>query len=305
MDADGEDLALERLGVARAQAALTGRPASDPRALLTLSLDGDLHRLRASRRLARATHRHVERLWRPRNLRPDGKTMADFGTHHPTALHALCREFGLRGKQLDRFGAALLAMDGRQLKAVNSTPRDFTNAKLEKALKDLDGKIAQDVRDRDPADGAASSAHPPPGAALQEQLKRRQGRPKRSRDWVQAVAASGEPPLSLTDTASRARPRSPTVGVGDTVQLAGDSQPQLMVEPEVTHALTDDAQLRPPATRAKETLGAERMGAVADRGCSPGPEINACDEAGLEAHVPKPSPPANATLGLFGKECFT
>jgi hypothetical protein len=47
------------------------------------------------------------------------------------------------------------------------------------------------------------------------------------------------------------------------------------------------------------------MSAVADMGSYHGHEIKACDEAGIEAYVPKPSTSANTKLGLFGKERFT
>ena len=100
-------------------------------------------------------------------------------------------------------------------------------------------------------------------------------------------------------------PKSPKVDVGDNGQIAVDSQPTLMVEPDVTHAVTDDDPLSPLARSAQEPLGVERMSAVADMGYDHGHEINAGDEAGLDADVAKPSTSANTTLGLFGKERFS
>ena len=52
VDAYVESLDLVRLGFARAQAALTGRPAYDPRDVLTLYIYGYLNRIRSSRRLS-------------------------------------------------------------------------------------------------------------------------------------------------------------------------------------------------------------------------------------------------------------
>ena len=99
IDAYVEGLERESLGVARAQAALTGRPAYDPRDLRKRSIDGDLKRISSSRRLERETHRHVELIWLLRNRRPDFKTIADFRKHHTKALQALCRVCVLRCKQ--------------------------------------------------------------------------------------------------------------------------------------------------------------------------------------------------------------
>jgi hypothetical protein len=100
-------------------------------------------------------------------------------------------------------------------------------------------------------------------------------------------------------------PKSPQVDVGYNVQIAVDSKHKLIVEQDVTTAVTDDDQLSPRAMRAKELLGVERMRAVADIGYSHGHEIKACEEAGIEAYVPTPATSANTKLGLFGKERFT
>jgi transposase len=305
LDAYVDGLDLERLGVARAHAALTGRPAYDPRDLLKLYIYGYLNRIRSSRRLERETHRHVELIWLLRQLRPDFKTMADFRKHNTKALQALFREFVLLCKQLDLFGAELVAIDGSKLKAVNSKHKNFTKAKLEKALKDIDEKMAQYLRDLDTADSEESRVHQPTSEGLQEKIKRLQERQQRYREFVQEITASGETQLSLTDPDSRAMPKSPKVDVGYNVQIAVDRKHKLIVEQDVTKAITDDDQLSPLAMRAKETLGVERIRAVADMGYYHGHEIKACEEAGIEAYVPKPSTSANTKLGLFGKERFT
>jgi hypothetical protein len=196
-------------------------------------------------------------------------------------------------------------MDGSQLKAVNSTHKHLTKTKLEKALKDIDETIAQYWRDRATADREASSVHPSTSEKLPEQIKRLQERQTRDREVGPEITASGETQLARTDPDRRSRPKSPTVAVGDNVPMAVDSQQKLMVEQEVTKASTDDEQLSPLAIRAQETLGVERMRAVADMGDDPGHAIKSCDEAGVEADVPKPSTSANTQLGRFGTERCT
>jgi transposase len=161
IDAYVESLDLERLGFARAQAALTGRPAYDPRDLLKLYIYGYLNRIRSSRRLERETHRNVELIWLLRKLRPDFKTIADFRNNNTKALQALFREFVLRCKQLDLFGAELLAIDGSKFRAVNSKHKNFTKTKLEKALKDIDEQVAKYLSDLDASDREESSVHQP------------------------------------------------------------------------------------------------------------------------------------------------
>jgi hypothetical protein len=84
--------------------------------------------------------------------------------------------------------------------------------------------------------------------------------------------------------------------------MAVDSPHQLRVAQDVTPVLTEDAQLRPMAMRAKEMLGVEQMRAVADMGDDHGHAINAWAEAGMAACGPTPSTSANPTRGLFGQE---
>jgi transposase len=305
IDAYVESLDLERLGFARAHAALTGRPAYDPRDLLKLYIYGYLNRIRSSRRLERETHRNVELIWLLRKLRPDFKTIADFRKHNTKALQALFREFVLLCKQLDLFGAELLAIDGSKFKAVNSKHKNFTKTKLEKALKDIDEQVAKYLSDLDASDREEFSVHQLTSAELQKKIARLKERQQRYHGFVQEITASGETQLSLTDPDSRSMPKSPKVDVGYNAQIAVDSQHKLIVEQDVTNAVTDDDQLSPLAMRAKETLGVERIRAVADMGYYHGHEIKACDEAGIDAYVPKPSTSANTKLGLFGKERFS
>ena len=305
MDASGERLDLERRGFARAHAARTGRPADAPRDVRKLDISGDLNRIRSSRRRERETHRHVERIWLLRKLRPDVKTMAAFRKHNTNALQALCRECGLRCKPLELVGAALLAMDGSTFKAVNNTPKNFTQATREQALKAIEAQVAKYWRDLEASDRAESSVPQPTSAELQQQIERRNERQQRYHGLVQESTARGETPRSLTEPESRARPQRPQVDVSDNVPLAVDSKPQLSVAPEVTKAVTDDDQRSPLALSAQETLGVARLRVVADMGSSHGHALNTGDEAGIDADVPQPSPSAHTPLGRFGQARVT
>jgi transposase len=216
-DVSVERLDLVSLGFVRAHAAFTGRPAYDPRDVLTLYIYGDLNRIRSSRRLVREPHCHVELIWLLRQRRPDVKTMADCRNHHPNARPALFREFVRLCRQWDRFGAARLASDGSPCKPVNNPHKHFTQATLEQALKDIDAKVEQSWRDLDAAAREESRVYQPTSEALQQTIARRQERQQRYRGLVQAITTSGATQLSLTDPESRARPKSPTGDGGDNV----------------------------------------------------------------------------------------
>jgi DNA-binding transcriptional regulator GbsR (MarR family) len=53
----------------------------------------------------------------------------------------VCREFTLLCKRFDLFGGELVAIDGSKFKAVNSKKQNFNQAKLEKAIKEIDEKV--------------------------------------------------------------------------------------------------------------------------------------------------------------------
>jgi transposase len=305
MDAFVDRLDLDALGFRRAQPAATGRPADHPGDLRKLDMSGDMHRIRSSRRLEKETPRNGELLWLLRQLPPAFKTMADFRTDHVNAFTQVFRAFRLLCQAWGLFGTELVAIDGSQFTAVHNSRRNFTTATLHETLHAIDAKRAPYLRDVDAADEAAAASPQPTADALREkicQLRARQGRYEPLRD---ALEASGESQVSLTDPDSRAMPKSPKVAVGDHGQTAVGAQHQRMVEPHVTHAVTDVDPRSAMARTAQETLGVEQLQVVAEMGSYHGEDINACEEAGIEPYMAQPLTSANRKLGRYGKERFT
>lgn len=70
------------------------------------------------------------------------------------------------------------------------------------------------------------------------------------------------------------------------VQTAVEATTGLIVAHEVTTEPTDNRQLLPMATKAREALGSETLNVVADAGYSNGEQARACEEQDLVVHVP-------------------
>lgn len=70
------------------------------------------------------------------------------------------------------------------------------------------------------------------------------------------------------------------------VQTAVEAATGLIVAHEVTTEATDNRQLLPMATKAREVLGTETLNVVADAGYSNGEQARACEEQNLIVHVP-------------------
>jgi hypothetical protein len=106
--------------------------------------------------------------------------------------------------------------------------------------------------------------------------------------------------LSLTDPDSRSMTsggkRTGTVGYN--VQTAVDTKHHLIVEHEVTNVGGDHGQLSRMALAAREAMGKSGLKVLADRGYFSGPDIRACELAGIKAYVPEPLTSASRKKGL-------
>jgi transposase len=136
-----EQLDLQGAGFFRVEPKETGRPGYHPGDLLKLYIYGYLNRVRSSRRLEAETRRNLEVMWLVRGLTPDFKTIADFRKDNRDAFKPVFRQFVLLCRKLELFGKELLAVNGTRLKAVNSTERNFTHAKLTKQIESTDQKL--------------------------------------------------------------------------------------------------------------------------------------------------------------------
>ena len=130
IDAFGDQLDLPHLGFTGALASRLGRPAYHRGDLLKLYIYGYLNRVRSSRLREREPQRNLEVMWLLKKLRPDFKTIADFGKDNLQPSQKVCRAFRLLCNQFDLFGAELLAIDGCRFKAVNSRKRNFNHKNL-------------------------------------------------------------------------------------------------------------------------------------------------------------------------------
>lgn len=111
--------------------------------------------------------------------------------------------------------------------------------------------------------------------------------------------------LSLTDPDARSMNARGSGIVGYNVQSAVDSRHHLIIAHEVSNVGSDRRQLSPLARQAKAALGARKLEVVADRGYYNGDEIRACEEAGIEAYLPKPKTSWNKARGFFDRSAFT
>src|ERR1700686_3134835 len=158
-----DELDLRKLGFKGVDPAATGRPAYHPAVLLKIYLYGYLNRIQSSRRLERETQRNVELMWLTGRLRPDFKTIANFRKDNGPAIRGACRQFIVLCRQLNLFSEAVVAVDGSRFKAVNNRDRNFTSAKVQRRMEQIEASInrylsALDIADQQEATTAQSKS---------------------------------------------------------------------------------------------------------------------------------------------------
>jgi len=254
-----DELALAELGFGGVDPEATGRPSYHPSVLLKLYIYGYLNRVQSSRRLEREAGRNVEVMWLTRRLIPDHKTIADFRKDNGPAIRKVCTQFVALCREMGLLMSTSVAIDGSKFKAVNTRDKNFTRAKMERRLAQIEESVARYLSQLDTADRqepseslAAKTAH------LKEKLAKLASELQRLKVMEKAMLASPDQQISLTDPDSRSMATSGRGSgvVGYNVQIAVDTQHHLIVTHEVTNTGSDRAQLAKMAFQAKDILHA-------------------------------------------------
>jgi hypothetical protein len=190
---------------------------------------------------------------------------------------------------------------------VNNRDKNFTRAKMERRMAQIEESVARYLQQLDTADRQE------PSEALKTKVDRLKEKVAKLREQMQhlraieaRMLATPDQQISLTDPDARSMATSGRGSgvVGYNVQVAVDTDHHLIVTHEVTNVGNDRSQLSSMAKEAKATLGVEKLDAVADRGYFSGEEILACEEAGITVTLPKPMTSNSKAEGRFGKQDF-
>ena len=302
-----DELDLGDLGFSGVAPEITGRPSYHPSVLLKLYIYGYLNRVQSSRRLEREALRNVEVMWLVGRLAPDHKTIADFRKDNGRAIRQVCARFVELCRTLGLLTEASVAIDGSKFKALNNRDKNFTRAKVERRMAQIEESVARYLQQLDTADRQEpSEALKTKTSHLKEKIGKLKDEMRRLVGLQAAMLATPDQQISLTDPDARSMATSGRGSgvVGYNVQVAVETKHHLIIAHEVTNVGTDRSQLSFMAKSAKATLGVEKLDAVADRGYFNGEEILACDNAGITITLPKPMTSNSKAQGRFGKQDF-
>jgi transposase len=299
-----DELDLAALGFEGAAA--TGRPGYHPATMLKLYVYGYLNQVQSSRRLEREAGRNVELMWLTGKLAPDFKTIADFRRDHGAAIQAACRRFVLLCRKLGLIAGGTVAVDGSRMRAVNARDRNFTLVTIRRRMEQVDASIVRYLGMLDTADRQEGEAAELRATRLTTRLGELRRQMRELEVMEEAVMASSDRQISLTDPDARAMASAGTgTGlVGYNLQAAVDTESHIVVAHEVLNLSHDRTSLAAMGRQASQATGADTLTVLADRGYFSGPEVLACEEAGIVAVCPKPLTSGAKAGGRFGKQDF-
>jgi transposase len=286
----------------------TGRPSYHPSVLLKLYIYGYLNRVQPSRRLEREAGRNVEVMWLTGRLVPDHKTITDFRQDNGGAIRQVCARFVALCRSIGLFAEETsVAIDGSKFKAVNNRDKNFTRAKMERRLTQIEESVARYLYQLDSADRQEPSlARTTKMTRLTEKIAKLKEEMQRLHALEAQMLATPDHQISLTDPDARSMATSGRGSgvVGYNVQVAVDTKHHLIITHEVTNVGTDRSQLATVAKQTKAALGVASLDAIADRGYFNSEEILECEKAGITVTLPKPMTSNAKAKGRFGKQDF-
>jgi hypothetical protein len=209
-------------------------------------------------------------------------------------------------RRLDLFSEAGVAIDGSKFKAVNARDKNYTTAKMQRRLEQIDKSIARYLSQLDSADRQGATVPEAKITRLKEKIATLREEIERLNVLNARMMQTEDKQISLTDPDARSMATSGRGSgiVGYNVQSAVDTKHHLIVAHEVTNVGTDRSQLSHMAEQARTEIGTETVEVVADRGYYDGEEILACEEAGITVYLPKPMTSGAKAAGRFGKQDF-
>src|SRR5690349_19099811 len=205
------------------------------------------------------------------------------------------------------FVEAGVAIDGSKFKAVNNRDKNFTRAKMQRRMAQIEESVARYLHQLDSADRQEPSlARTTKSTRLKEKLAKLKEEMQRLKAVDVQMLATPDQQISLTDPDARSMATSGRGSgvVGYNVQVAVDTKHHLIVTHEVTNVGNDRSQLAGVAKQTKDALETESLDVVADRGYFNSAEILACEKASITVTLPQPMTSNAKADGRFGKQDF-
>lgn len=139
----------------------------------------------------------------PRTIRCACKTIANFRKDNGKAICNACRQFIVVCHQLDLFSDAVVPIDGSKFKAVNSSDRNFTDAKLNRRMQEIEANIGLYLAELDTADRQEPVAAQSKSVRLNDKIASLKSQLATLKQIEARLEETGETQISLSDPDAR------------------------------------------------------------------------------------------------------
>ena len=192
-------------------------------------------------------------MWLTGRLTPDFKTIANFRKDNGPAIRRVCRQFVMLCRQLDLFSEEVVAIDGSKFKAINNRDRNFTSAKMQRRMQQVEESIDRYLAAARHGGPAGTRGGTGQGGAAAGQDRDPQEPDAGVEGNRSRMLTTQDKQISLTDPDARSMIARDTGIVGYNVQTAVDAKHHLIVAHEVTNVGSDRGQLAIwPSKRASQ-----------------------------------------------------
>jgi transposase len=281
----------------------TGRWAYDPKILLKVVLLGYCRGLIPSRKIERACRENVTFMALTCGQCPDHSTIAAFVSSMKEEILSLFRDILLVCDEMGLLGGTMFALDGSKLPSNASKEWSGTLSDLKKKQQKLEKKVEQLLKqhvEADKQDDEDEKEENSSGLSNREkQIERLKKKAERIEKFLKENGAKigrrgKEIKSNITDNDSATMFTSHGTIQGYNGQALVDSKEQVIVHAEAFGEGQDHHHIAPMVDGAKENMEAlghgegyfEGKKLAADSNYHSPPNLNKCEEEGLDAYIP-------------------
>ena len=284
----GFDAMIEALDVAliglKIEKKKVGSPAYDPKSMLKLLVYGYSYGIRSSRKLDRECHYNVSFMWLTGGLKPDHKTISEFRKNNVEVLKRVLRDTARIGMKLGLIEGNILFVDGSKMRGNSSLDNSWTKEKAEEALKKVDAKIIDILKECDEVDKSEEGS--PSLVKLRDDLQDKEKLKSKVEEILNELKSSNKKSYNTTDPESVKLRGVHGSFAGYNVQSVVDEKHGLIVSVDATSESNDYNQLTPQLEEAHEVLDKKCEVVCADTGYASIDDLVKVDESGIKVIVP-------------------
>ncbi len=307
-DAFIDVLNLKELGI-KFEENRIGNSEYDPKAMLKLIVYGYSYGWRSSRKLERAVYHNVSFIWLMGGLKPDYKTIARFRQKNKKAIKKVLKQCVRLCLKLELIEGNTLFVDGTKIKANATKGKNYTKAKYEELLIEVDKRIDEILRECERVDQKESEE----GSLvkMKEELANNEHLRDKIKNILKEFEEEGnktrdgkERTKNLTDPDSRVMKSKQGCYASYNVQSVVDNKHSLIVNVEAVSDPLDVNQFAKQIKQAEEIMEKQCEVAGADAGYADTEELEKIDQRGTKVIVPSQKQALHGKEKEFSKSHF-